>query len=78
MHCQGGSTGRRGAACYRLLQGEAVQEVLDELAFFNDAPIGQLLDLYQHSADPFDRWLAHDYPFQYHALGFERPEPDAD
>ncbi len=80
VHCQGGvHRAAVAAACYRLLQGEAVQEVRDELGlFFNDAPIGQLLDLYQHSADPFDRWLAHDYPFQYHALGFERPEPDAD
>ncbi len=80
VHCQGGvHRAAVAAACYRLLQGEAVEEVRGELGFFfNDAPIGQLLDLYQSSVDPFDRWLARDYPLQYHTLGLERPEPDAD
>jgi protein tyrosine/serine phosphatase len=80
VHCQGGvHRAAIAAACYRLLQGETVEDARDELGFFfNGAPIGQLLDLYQCSTDPFERWLSHDYPLQYEALGFERREPDTD
>lgn len=80
VHCQGGvHRAAIAAACYRLLQGEAVEDARDELGFFfNGAPIGQLLDLYQYSTDPFERWLSRDYPLQYEALGFERGEPGAD
>lgn len=69
VHCQGGvHRAAVAAACFRLLQGEPVENVREELGFFfNNAPIGQLLDLYAQSALPFDQWVFNEYPAHYRA-----------
>lgn len=63
-HCQGG-THRTGAAaaCYELLRGKSVEEARKQFGFmFNDAPIGQLVDLYERSDLPFKKWALEVYP----------------
>ena len=72
VHCQGGThRAAVAAACYRLLRGESVEAARRELGlFFNDAPIGQLLDLYEQSGLPFQQWVFEEYPVQYQALGY--------
>lgn len=67
VHCQGG-THRSGiaAAVYVLHQGGSVEDARAQLdIFFNDAPIGQLLDLYEGSPLPFREWVEHEYPSLY-------------
>lgn len=69
-HCQGGThRSGVGAACYVLLETGDVEKARKQIdiLFFNDAPIGRLLDLYQGSAKPFDRWVLEEYPALYEA-----------
>lgn len=64
VHCQGG-VHRAGvaSACYVLLQGGSVDDAREQFTlFFNDAPIGRLLDLYAGSALPFRAWVREEYP----------------
>ncbi len=70
VHCQGGThRSAVAAAVYLLLAGATVDEARHQLgAFFNDAPIGELFDLYESSkssADLFEKWAAETYPGQY-------------
>lgn len=67
VHCQGGvHRSAVASAVYLLLQGAPLEEARRQLGpFFNDAPIGQLLDLYEGSGKPFMRWAAEDYPALY-------------
>jgi protein tyrosine phosphatase (PTP) superfamily phosphohydrolase (DUF442 family) len=67
MHCQGGThrTGT-GAAVYELLQGKTPDEAREQFTIgFNDAPIGQLVDLYEGSDLPFKEWANTAYPILY-------------
>ena len=69
VHCQGG-THRSGvaAAVYVLLQGGTVEDAREQFnQFFNDAPIGELLTLYEGSDAPFDQWIVESYPELYAA-----------
>lgn len=66
-HCQGG-THRTGAAaaCYELLRGKSVEEARKQFGpMFNDAPIGQLVDLYEGNSLPFKQWALEIYPALY-------------
>ncbi len=66
-HCQGG-THRTGvaAAVYRLLKGDSPEQAREEFKLgFNDAPIGELLDLYETSDLPFRQWAVEAYPGMY-------------
>ena len=69
VHCQGGvHRSAVASACYLLVNGATVKEARDEFGlFFNDAPIGRLLDLYEGSALPFSEWVATVYPGKYAA-----------
>jgi protein tyrosine/serine phosphatase len=69
VHCQGGvHRSAVASACYLLMNGASVDEARDEFGlFFNDAPIGGLLDLYEGSALPFAQWVATVYPERYAA-----------
>ena len=73
VHCHGGvHRAAIAAACYRLMQGESVDAARGELGlFFNNAPIGQLIELYAESGTPFNQWAFEYYPAQYDALGLE-------
>lgn len=69
-HCAGG-THRTGvaAAVYLLLHGADVPTARKQFRVgFNDAPIGQLLDLYEGSAVPFRQWLLEVYPGAYEVI----------
>ena len=69
-HCQGG-THRTGAAAavYELLRGKSVNEARKQFGpMFNDAPIGQLLDLYEQSDLPFKQWALEIYPLRYEQI----------
>jgi protein tyrosine phosphatase (PTP) superfamily phosphohydrolase (DUF442 family) len=69
VHCQGG-THRTGvaSACYLMLEGGALDDARRQLGlFFGDAPIGELLDLYEGSSKPFAQWVREDYPQCYEA-----------
>ena len=73
VHCQGG-THRSGiaAAVYVLLHGGTVDDARKQLdIFFGNAPIGQLLDLYEGSERPFAEWISEDYPALYAACSTE-------
>lgn len=63
VHCQAGvHRAAVASAVYRLLRGDTVAEARGEFGFFfNDAPIGELLDLYDGSK-PFEQWAHEDYP----------------
>jgi protein tyrosine phosphatase (PTP) superfamily phosphohydrolase (DUF442 family) len=66
-HCQGG-THRTGAAAavYRLLKGETPEAARGEFKLgFNDAPIGELVDLYEASGMSFREWATEAYPAAY-------------
>jgi protein tyrosine phosphatase (PTP) superfamily phosphohydrolase (DUF442 family) len=66
-HCEGG-THRTGAAaaCYVLLTGGDAAAARKQFGpFFNDAPIGQLVDLYEGSALSFGQWVREVYPGRY-------------
>ncbi len=63
VHCQAG-VHRAGtaSAVYRLMHGSDVDDARDEFGlFFMNAPIGNLLDLYD-GAKPFSEWVRDDYP----------------
>ncbi|HRK36572.1 MAG TPA: tyrosine-protein phosphatase [Candidatus Hydrogenedentes bacterium] len=63
VHCQAG-VHRAGtaSAVYRLITGDSVDEARQEFGlFFMNAPIGNLLDLYDGSK-PFAQWVREDYP----------------
>jgi protein tyrosine/serine phosphatase len=79
VHCQGGvHRAAVAAACYRLMQGESVEAARGELGlFFNDAPIGQLLDLYEESNLPFEDWILEEYPTRYEEVVRQRTEQEA-
>lgn len=73
VHCEGG-THRTGvaSACYQLLQGKDLDAARDQFGlWFNDAPIGELLELYEGSELPFDQWVAQEYPALYEQLASE-------
>lgn len=89
-HCAGG-THRTGvaAAVYLLLKGESVETARKQFRLgFNDAPIGQLLDLYEGSPLPFKQWVMEVYPRVYaeskakqsggaiEPVNFTGPEPE--
>lgn len=68
VHCAGGThrTGV-GAAVYLLLKGEDIATARKQFRVgFNDAPIGEVLDLYEKSDMPFREWVRDAYP-QIHA-----------
>ncbi len=71
VHCQGG-THRSGvaAACYVLLEGGTPAQAHEEFGlFFNNAPIGEVITLYEvHCVDkdiPFAQWVRDVYPNEY-------------
>ena len=64
VHCQGG-THRAGvaSAVYLLHRGRSPDEARMQFGrFFDDAPIGELIDLYDGSPKSFRRWAEEDYP----------------
>jgi protein tyrosine phosphatase (PTP) superfamily phosphohydrolase (DUF442 family) len=64
VHCQGG-VHRSGvaSAVYVLLHDGSMAEARQQLGlFFNDAPIGRLLDLYEDSDLTFTEWVEREYP----------------
>ncbi len=67
VHCQGGThRAAIASASYRLLNGESVDDARDEIGlFFNDAPIGKLLDLYEQDGGDFATWVVERYPARY-------------
>ena len=67
VHCEGG-THRTGvaSACYLLLNGADPQTARKQFGpLFKNAPIGQLITLYENSDLPFKRWIQEVYPAQY-------------
>lgn len=83
VHCQGGvHRAAVAAACYRLMQGDSIDEARQEFGIlFNDAPIGQLLELYEDSqlyaqGGAFEQWVFDEYPAQYAALGLDASKDD--
>ncbi len=68
VHCQAGvHRAAVASAVYRLLRGDSVDDAREEFGiFFLDAPIGELLDLYDESK-PFEQWAREDYPQVYAA-----------
>lgn len=67
VHCQGGThRSSVASAVYVLLQGGSTDDAREQLiVFFNDAPIGELLDLYEGSSLSFDEWVNDVYPALY-------------
>lgn len=66
-HCEGG-THRTGAAAaaYLLLQGKTPDLARGQFGpMFNDAPIGELVTLYEQSDMPFKQWVMEAYPAIY-------------
>ncbi|HNR34037.1 MAG TPA: tyrosine-protein phosphatase [Candidatus Hydrogenedentes bacterium] len=66
-HCEGG-THRTGvaAACYLLLQGADTATARRQFGpMFKNAPIGQVVDLYEGSNMPFKQWVREVYPARY-------------
>lgn len=73
-HCQGG-THRTGvaAASYVLLNGGTIAEARDQFRIgFNNAPIGDVVTLYEGSSKPFKQWVLEDYPAKYEQWKKER------
>jgi protein tyrosine phosphatase (PTP) superfamily phosphohydrolase (DUF442 family) len=73
-HCEGG-THRAGvaAACYTLLTGADAATARKQFGpMFDDAPIGKLIDLYEGSGLPFNRWALEEYPALYSSLDTSR------
>lgn len=69
VHCQGG-THRTGtaAAAYLLHKGATPETAREQFTLgFNDAPIGDLVALYEGSNLPFREWVDSDYPALYDA-----------
>jgi len=69
VHCQGGvHRAAVAATCFLLHRGATPNEVRGQFGlFFNDAPIGGIVDLYERSTLPFDRWVETEYPALYRA-----------
>jgi protein tyrosine/serine phosphatase len=67
VHCHGGThRAAIASATYRLLNGESIDDARDEIGvFFNDAPIGELLDLYEEDGGDFRTWVIKRYPAVY-------------
>lgn len=67
VHCHGGThRAAIASSTYRLLHGANVDDARDEIGlFFNDAPIGQLLDLYEKDGGDFRTWVVERYPRVY-------------
>jgi protein tyrosine phosphatase (PTP) superfamily phosphohydrolase (DUF442 family) len=67
VHCQGGNhRAAVAAAIYVLLDGGTPHEAREQFGtFFNDAPIGALIGLYEGSDKPFAQWAKEDYPSIY-------------
>lgn len=68
VHCHAG-VHRAGtaSAVYRLMRGDGIENARDEFGmFFMNAPIGNLLDLYD-GTKPFAEWVREDYPAIYAA-----------
>ncbi len=79
VHCAGG-THRAGvaAAVYLLCKGATVDEAREQFGlFFNDAPIGTLLDLYKGADMPFHQWVEQEYPEAY-ARAIDTPDGERD
>lgn len=67
VHCQAGIH-RAGvaSASYKLYKGADVETARDQFGlYFGDAPIGNVLDLYEGSEIPFAAWVRTDYPIVY-------------
>jgi hypothetical protein len=64
------------------MQGDSIDEARQEFGIlFNDAPIGQLLELYEDSqlyaqGGAFEQWVFDEYPAQYAALGLDASKDD--
>ena len=70
VHCQGGThRSAVGAAAHLLSKGASPDEAREQFKlFFNDAPIGTLIDLYESSGETdFQRWVTETYPAAYAA-----------
>ncbi len=67
VHCQGGVHRSAVASAVFLLGEDAPLEVArSQLGrFFRDAPIGELLELYQPAERPFRDWVDSIYPDLY-------------
>ncbi len=67
VHCHGGThRAAIASSTYRLLHGANVEDARGEIGlFFNDAPIGQLLDLYEKDGGDFRTWVMERYPQVY-------------
>jgi len=67
VHCHGGThRAAIASSAFLLLQGESVEDAREETGlFFNDAPIGQLLDLYEEDGGDFGTWVVNRYPEVY-------------
>lgn len=72
VHCQAGvHRAAVASSCYLLQRGTNVREARGQIGFFFlGAPIGNLLDLYEGSDLPFDRWVSREYP-RLHAAAAE-------
>jgi protein tyrosine phosphatase (PTP) superfamily phosphohydrolase (DUF442 family) len=78
-HCQGG-THRTGtaAAAYLLLRGESPETAREQFTLgFNDAPIGDLVALYEPYDMPFRKWADEVYPMLYKDWKAERERQKA-
>lgn len=70
VHCQGGThRSAVGAAAHLLAKGASPDEAREQFKlFFNNAPIGTLIDLYEASGESdFQRWVIDSYPAAYSA-----------
>jgi protein tyrosine phosphatase (PTP) superfamily phosphohydrolase (DUF442 family) len=67
VHCQGGTHRTGTAAAVWLLDQGATPEIAREqfTLGFNDAPIGDIVALYEGSPLPFRTWVQTDYPALY-------------
>ena len=68
VHCQGGvHRSAVASALYLLREGESVEVARDQFGlFFNNAPIGTLIDLYEENpSDALGEWLVVNYPRLY-------------
>ncbi len=76
VHCHGGThRAAIASASFRLLNGQSVEDARDEIGlFFNDAPIGELLDLYEEDGGDFGEWVVKRYPAVYDNLNRQDAE----
>ncbi len=70
VHCQSGvHRAAIASAVFLLMQGKSLEDASKQIGpFFCDAPIGELLELYEGSELPFDQWLQTDYPALFEAV----------